>query len=114
MRRSQRHLYTSLGIFIEDVQQLLFRLDNADISLFPMPAYFADILSYIARIMCPDGAGPGFVADKVGVEGADGKVIDAFVLAGVVQLSHRHPPTIVGPAFNFSLRFVQELGLRDK
>jgi hypothetical protein len=45
--------------------------------------------------MCSDGAGPGFVADKVGVEGADGKVIDAFVGAGVVQLSDRHPPTIV-------------------
>ena len=49
----------------------------------------------IARIMCPDGAGPGFVADKVGVEGADGKVIDAFVGAGVVQLGDRYPPTIV-------------------
>jgi len=114
MRRSQRHLYTSLGIFIEDVQQLLFRLDNANMALFPRPAYFADILSYIARIMCPDGAGPGFVANKVSVEGADGKVIDAFVGAGVVQLSDRHSPTIVGPAFNFSLRFVQELGLRHK
>jgi hypothetical protein len=64
--------------------------------------------------MCPDGEGPGFVADKVGVEGANGKVIDAFVGAGVVQLSDGHPLTIVGPAFNFSLRFVQELGLRDK
>ena len=114
MRRSQRHLYTSLGIFIEDVQQLLFRLDNANIALFPRLANFADILSYIARIMCPDGAGPGFVADKVGVEGADGKVIDAFVGAGVVELGDGNPPTIVGPAFNFSLRFVQELGLRDK
>jgi hypothetical protein len=45
--------------------------------------------------MCPDGEGPGFVADKVGMEGADGKVIDAFVGAGVVQLSDRHPLTIV-------------------
>ena len=45
--------------------------------------------------MCTDVAGPGFVADKVGVEGADGKVIDAFVGAGVVQLGDRHPPTIV-------------------
>jgi len=78
MRRSQRHLYTSLGIFIEDVQQLLFRLDNANMALFPRPAYFADILSYIAPIMCPDGEGPGFVADEVGVEGANGKVIDAL------------------------------------
>jgi hypothetical protein len=95
MRRSQRHLYTSLGIFIEDVQQLLFRLDNADISLFPTPAYFADILSYIACIMCPDGEGPGFVADKVGVEGANGKVIDAFVGAGVVELGDGNPLTIV-------------------
>jgi len=50
---------------------------------------------HIARIMCPDGEGPGFVADKVGVEGADGKVVDAFVDAGVVQLSDGHPPTIV-------------------
>ena len=49
----------------------------------------------MAAIMCPDGEGPGFVADKVGVEGADGKVIDAFVLAGVVQLGDRHPLTIV-------------------
>ena len=78
MRRSQRHLYTSLGIFIEDVQQLLFRLDNANIALFPRLANFADILSYIAPIMCPDGEGPGFVADEVGVEGANGKVIDAL------------------------------------
>jgi hypothetical protein len=45
--------------------------------------------------MCPDGEGPGFVADKVGVEGADGKVIDAFVGAGVVQLSDGNPLTIV-------------------
>ena len=114
MRRSQRHLYTSLGIFIEDVQQLLFRLDNANMALFPRLANFADILSYIARIMCPDGEGPCCVADEVGVEGANGKVIDAFVGAGVVELGDGNPPTIVGPAFNFSLRFVQELGLRDK
>ena len=67
----------------------------------------------LARIVCPDGEGPGFVADKVGVEGAGGKVIDAFVGAGVVELGDGNPPTIVGPAFNFSLRFVQELGLRD-
>jgi hypothetical protein len=79
MRRSQRHLYTSLGIFIEDVQQLLFRLDNADMALFARPAYFADILSYIARIKRPDGAGPGFVADKVGVEGAGGKVMSVVL-----------------------------------
>jgi len=64
--------------------------------------------------MRPEAEAPLVAADEVGVEGAGGKVIDAFVGAGVVQLSHRHPPTIVGPAFNFSLRFVQELGLRDK
>jgi hypothetical protein len=63
--------------------------------------------------MRPEAEAPLVVADEVGVEGADGKVMDAFVGAGVVQLSHRHPPTIVGPAFNFSLRFVQE-GVRDK
>jgi hypothetical protein len=28
--------------------------------------------------MCPDGDGPGFVADKVGVEGADGTVLNAL------------------------------------
>jgi len=28
-----------------------------------------------ARVMCPDGEGPGFVADKVGVEAGNGKVI---------------------------------------
>jgi hypothetical protein len=82
MLRSQRHLYTSLGIFIEDVQQLLFRLDNANMALFPRPAYFADILSYIARIMCPDREGPGFVADKVAVEGADGKMLGPLVFLG--------------------------------
>jgi len=43
------------------------------------------------------------------VEGADGKVVDAFVLTGVVQLDHRHSPTVVaddhdGPArLKFSL-----------
>jgi hypothetical protein len=68
----------------------------------------------LAGNMCPDGEGPGCVANEVGVEGAGGKVVHAFVGASVVQLSHRHPPTVVGPAFNFSLRFVQELGLRDK
>ena len=63
----------------------------------------------MAFVMCPDGEGPRFVADKVGVEGANGKVVDAFVDAGVVQLSNRHPPTVVaddhdGPArLKFSL-----------
>jgi hypothetical protein len=47
-----------LGIFIEDVQQLLFRLDNANMALFPRLANFADILSYIVPIMCPDGDRP--------------------------------------------------------
>jgi len=28
--------------------------------------------------MCPDGEGPRCVADEVGVEGANGKVIDAL------------------------------------
>jgi hypothetical protein len=45
--------------------------------------------------MRPDGEGPGFVADKVGVEGANGKAIDAFVGAGVVQLSDGYPLTVV-------------------
>jgi len=35
-----------------------------------------------ARIMCPDGEGPGFVADKVGVEGADGKMLGPLVFLG--------------------------------
>ena len=61
----------------------------------------------IAGIMCPDGAGPGVVADKIRMEGANGKVVDAFVDAGVVQLSNRHPPTIVGPAFSLSPQFLQ-------
>jgi hypothetical protein len=29
--------------------------------------------------MCPDGAGPGFVADKVGVEGVNGKVMSVVL-----------------------------------
>jgi hypothetical protein len=29
-------------------------------------------------IMCPDGEEPAFVADKVGVEGADGTVLNAL------------------------------------
>ena len=45
--------------------------------------------------MCPDGVGPGVVADKIRMEGANGKVVDAFIRAGVVQLSNRHSPTIV-------------------
>ena len=63
----------------------------------------------VVLIMCPDGAGPGVVADKIRVEGADGKVVDVFIRAGVVQLSNRHSPTIVaddhdGPArLKFSL-----------
>ena len=36
----------------------------------------------MAAIMCPDGAGPGFVADKVSVEGADGKMLGPLVFLG--------------------------------
>jgi hypothetical protein len=49
---------------------------------FPRRPILPDILSYIARIMCPDGEGPGFVADKVGVEGADGKMLGPLVFLG--------------------------------
>jgi len=58
----------------------------------PPPVALAD---YIATIMCPDRKRPGLVADKVGVEAGNGKVVHAFIGAGVVQLSDRHPPTIV-------------------
>jgi len=34
--------------------------------------------------MCPDGEGPGFIADEVGVEAANNKVIDPLVFAGVL------------------------------
>ena len=47
--------------------------------------------------MCPDGEGPGCVADEVGVEGADDKVVDGPVLAGFYRrvLDLRTPETLV-------------------
>ena len=49
-------------------------------------------MSGVVLIMRPEAEAPLVVADEVGVEGADGKVIDAFVDAGVVQLSDGQPP----------------------
>jgi hypothetical protein len=45
--------------------------------------------------MCPDGEGPGFVADKVGVEAGNGKVAHAFIGASVVDFSDSYPLTVV-------------------
>ena len=45
--------------------------------------------------MCPDGEGPGFVADKAGVERANGKVVHAFIGASVVDFGDGHSLTIV-------------------
>jgi len=51
----------------------------------------------IAAIMCPDGKRPGFVADEVGVEGANGKVVDPFVLAArYKRMSGRRTLTTLG------------------
>jgi len=35
-------------------------------------------MMHLVRIMCPDGKRPGFVADEVGVEGANDKVVDGL------------------------------------
>ena len=44
-------------------------------------------MMHLVRIMCPDGKRPGFVADEVGVEGLDGKLLIGFQISLVVQTS---------------------------
>ena len=61
-----------------------------------------------AHITCPDGEGPGTVADKIGVEAASGKVTNTLVFAGscglvLGQRAANHTPPGVRFYFRSSL-----------
>ena len=67
-----------------------------------------EALIYIAAIMRSDRAGPGLVADKIGVEAASGKVTNTLVFAGscglvLGQRAANHTPPGVRFYFRSSL-----------